>query len=75
VHDRGTDIFAGSVEFNRPVASTDKTTQCQQTASTGSGGTEVKTSIKIKIEQFYKMSIRILINNVKSNVNPAKIGN
>jgi len=49
VHDRGINISAGLAEFARPVATFNKTTQCrQQVADTGSGGTEVKTSIVLK---------------------------
>jgi hypothetical protein len=49
VHDCGFDIFARLVEFAGTLAAFNKTTQCRQNiADTGSGGTEVKTSIIFK---------------------------
>jgi hypothetical protein len=46
VHDCGFDFSASLVESAGPMAPSNKTTQCRQNiADTGSGGTEVKTSI------------------------------
>jgi hypothetical protein len=49
MHDCGFDFSAGLAESAGPLASFNKTTQCRQNlADTGSGGTEVKTSIVLK---------------------------